>query len=128
LSSVCPKQCKGVGIFIVGQLGQQSNAKLEVMSKTGVELGIANEFCHITGKLRGRPSHQKSVLGFGRPVAINTHVDSNELEALRKKNGFCKGSTRGGRLGKLSVGIDIFDSIFLSAQPTNHVIDNDSLI
>ncbi len=90
LSSVRPKRCNGVGVFILGQLAQRSNAKLKVMNEMGVELGKADEFCHIADKLRGQSSCQKSVLGFGRPVAIYTHVNSNELKMLRKKVAFAK--------------------------------------
>jgi hypothetical protein len=69
---------------------QWSNAKLKVMNKTGVDLGKANEFHHVTDKLRGRPGIQKSMLGFGRPVITDTCVNSNKLEALREKVAFAK--------------------------------------
>ncbi len=64
--------------------------KLKMVNKTRVELAQADEFCHVADKLWGWPCKQKVVLGFCRPVAVGTDIDSDKLEALRKEVALAK--------------------------------------
>jgi hypothetical protein len=68
------------------------------------------------------------MLGFVRPVVINTHVDSNKPGVLREKMAYAKVQQEAVGLAKFQLTSDIFESVFLSARPTNDIIDNDPCI
>ncbi len=72
----------GFCVFELGYFTQRRHANLEVMNETRVELGKANEFCHIAHEFRCRPSLEEGVFRLGRSIAILAYIDSNELETL----------------------------------------------
>ena len=80
----------GFDVFKLGYFAQRCNANLKVMNETRVELGKADEFCHITHEFRRRPCLEKGVFRLGRSIAILAYIDSNELEMLGENEALAK--------------------------------------
>ena len=86
-----------------------------MMNKTQVELQKADEFCHITNKLRSWPSFKKGVHGLRWHVAINTHVDTNKLKPLGEEMAFANVQRKAIDLAYFQQKSNILESVFLCA-------------